>query len=81
MLIVSFWKVVSLNIGSINFIVKKVFLCTFRTFRILLPLEGGSWSVTRVVILLLILTAAVAIPIVICVIAVFSSGLLQGLIV
>ena len=76
--IASFWKIMSFSVGSINFIAEKIFVCTFRTFRLLLPLEGRSWSVTGVVIISLIITVAVAISIVCCIIVLFASGVNAG---
>ena len=68
----------SFSVGSINFIAEKIFVCTFKIFRLLLPLKGRSWSVTGVVIISLIMTVAVAISIVCCVIVLFASGVNAG---
>ena len=76
--IVSFWKVVSINVGSINFVTEKIFLCAFRTFRLLRPLEICSQSVTGVVILSLIITITVDLSIVYCVNVLFASGIISG---
>ena len=40
--IVSFWNVMSLSVGSINFIAENIFLWDFKTFKFVLPLEGRS---------------------------------------
>ena len=40
--IVSFCNVINLNVGSISFMVEKIFLCAFSTFKCVLPLEGRS---------------------------------------
>ena len=50
MSMISFWNVINFNVGSINFIAEKIFLCAFSTFKFVLPLEGRSWRVTGVVI-------------------------------
>ena len=73
----SFWKVISFNIGSIDFIAEKIFLCAFRIFRLLLPLEGDSWNVTKVVIVFLIMTTVVTVAIARCVIMLFASGIIS----
>ena len=41
-LIVSFWNVINLSVGSIIFMAKKIFSCAFNTFKLVLPLEGRS---------------------------------------
>ena len=73
MLIISFWKVINFSGASINFIAKKICVCAFNTFKFVLPLEGRSCSMDGIVIQSLIMTDAVAISIVICIIVVFAS--------
>ena len=72
--IVSFWNVISLSVGSINFIAENMFLWAFKTFKFVLPLEGLNWRVTGVLIRLFTITAAVAISIVLCIIVLFALG-------
>ena len=72
--IVSFWKVISLRVGPINFIAENIFLLAFNTFKVVLPFEGLRWRVTGVVIRLFTITAAVAISMVLCVIVLFVFG-------
>ena len=73
MLIVSFWKEINFNVGLINFIVEKIFICTLNIFRCVIPLEGCSSIVTGVVLRMLIMTAAVFISIILCVIVLVVS--------
>ena len=72
--IVSFWKVMGCRVGSISFIAEKMVWCAFNTFRIVLPLEGLSWSVTGMMIILFTMTAVVPTSIVRCVMVMFDSG-------
>ena len=73
-LILSFWKVTSFNVGSISFITEKIFLCALITFKLVQLLVGLSWRVTGVVILLFTMTTVVAVSVVRCVIVLFTSA-------
>ena len=46
MSIVSFWKVISYDVGSINSMVENICLCTFKTFKFVLSLEDYNVNVT-----------------------------------